>query len=129
MSPTRLAKFEEAIRTVLAFNEAFNRHDIAALKRQVSDDFYFESSFPAPHGATYRGKDEATEYWEDAFSRSPRIIKEIEDIFGFGNRCILRWRYLLDNATGEVEHIRGADIYRVQENLISEQLSYVKGEA
>ncbi len=31
MSPTRMAKIESAIRIVLQFNEAFNRHDVAAM--------------------------------------------------------------------------------------------------
>jgi ketosteroid isomerase-like protein len=57
MSPTRLAKLESAIRIVLTFNQAFNRHDVAAMMRLMSDDCVFENTTPAPDGAVYSGKD------------------------------------------------------------------------
>ncbi len=71
MSPTRMAKLESAIRVVLEFNEAFNRHDVAGLMQLMSDDCTFENTVPAPDGAVYSGKEAVTQFWQDFFRESP----------------------------------------------------------
>ena len=47
MSPIRMARLESAIRVVLAFNAAFNRHDVAGMMQRMSDDCVFENTDPA----------------------------------------------------------------------------------
>lgn len=127
MSPTRLAKIEAAIRVILEFNKALNRHDVSGMMGLMSDDCVFENTGPAPDGAVYSGKEAVTRFWQDFFRQSPQARLEIEEIFGFGNRCILRWKYHWVDAAGEEGHVRGVDVYRVENGLISEKLSYVKG--
>jgi hypothetical protein len=39
----------------------------------------------------------------------------------------MRWTYHWANAQGESGHIRGVDVYRLADGLITEKLSYVKG--
>jgi hypothetical protein len=46
---------------------------------------------------------------------------------GLGLRCIMRWRYDWVDEAGNAGHVRGVDIVRVQNGLIVEKLSYVKG--
>ena len=53
MSPIRMSRVESAIRVVLAFNESFNRHDVAGMLKLMSDDCIFESTAPGPDGAVY----------------------------------------------------------------------------
>lgn len=127
MSPTRMARIESAIRIVLEFNEAFNRHDVAGMMQLMSDDCVIESSDPAPDGAVYSGKKAVTQFWQGFFHESPQAQIEIEEIFSFGYRCIMRWRYDWVNKAGEKEYVRGVDIFRVKDGFISEKLSYVKG--
>lgn len=127
MSPTRMSKIEAAIRTVLAFQEAFNDHDVAGMMQLMSDDCVFENTNPAPDGAVYSGKEEITHYWQDFFRESPDAHIEIEEIFSFGERCIMRWKYSWLDMEGEKGHVRGVDIYRVRIGSIREKLSYVKG--
>jgi predicted SnoaL-like aldol condensation-catalyzing enzyme len=122
MSPIRMAKIESAIRLVLKFNEAFNRHDISGMMKLMSDDCVFENTDPAPDGTVYSGKEVVTRFWQDFFRESPQAHIDIEEIFGMGNRCIMRWKY----SWGE-GHVRGVDIFKVEEGLITEKLSYVKG--
>ena len=122
MSPTRMAKLESGIRVVLEFNEAFNRHDVAGMMRLMSDDCVFENTNPAPDGATYSGREAVARFWQDFFRESPSARIEIEEIFGFGRRCIMRWRYSWADG-----HVRGVDIFNVENGLIREKLSYVKG--
>ncbi len=127
MSPTRLARFESAIRIALEFNKAFNRHDVAGMMQLVSEDCIFENSGPAPDGASYSGKEAVTRFWQDFFRESPHARIEIEDILGFGLRCVMCWRYDWVDSSGNKGHVRGVDIFQVKDDLIFEKLSYVKG--
>ena len=127
MSPVRMSRIESSTRIVLAFNEALNRHDIPGMMQFMSDDCVFENTFPAPDGEVISGKEAVTRFWQDFFRESPQAHIEIEEIFGLGLRCIMRWKYTWVDAAGEKGHVRGVDIFRLKDGLISEKLSYVKG--
>lgn len=127
MSPIRMSRLENALRIVLAFNEACNQHDVAGMMQLMSNNCVFESTNPAPDGTVYSGMEAITKFWQDFFRESPQAHFEIEDIFGYDVRCVMRWRYDWVDKTGKKGHIRGADIYQVKEGLICEKLSYVKG--
>lgn len=122
MSPIRMAKIESAIRLVLQFNEAFNHHDVSGMMKLMSGDCVFENTAPAPDGTLYSGKEAVTRFWQDFFRESPQAHIDIEEIFGMGNRCLMRWKY-----SWGAGHVRGVDIFKVEEGLITEKLSYVKG--
>jgi ketosteroid isomerase-like protein len=123
----RMSRVESAIRVVLEFNEAFNRRDVAAMMKLASDDCVFETADPAPDGRMYVGKERLTQFWQDFFRVSPQAHIEIEEIFGFGMRCVMRWRYDWVDGAGQPGHHRGVDIFHVKNGSISEILSYVKG--
>jgi len=122
-----MSKIESAMRIVLAFNDAFNQHNVARMMELMSEDCIFENTNPPPDGTRYRGKESITVFWEDFFRKSPRARIEIEDIFGLGERCIMCWNYSWVDLNGVKGHLRGVDIYRVRDGFISEKLSYVKG--
>lgn len=127
MSPARLAKLETAMRTVLAFNEAFNRHDVDGMMQLVTSDSVFENTAPAPDGTRFAGKEAVADFWRGFFEASPQAQIDIEEIFGLGERCVMRWRYTWVDETGSDGHVRGVDVFRVRGGLIIEKLSYVKG--
>jgi predicted SnoaL-like aldol condensation-catalyzing enzyme len=127
MTPTHLARLEAGLRVVLEFNDAFNRHDVAGMMQLMTDDCVFENIVPAPDGAVYAGKEAVTQFWQDFFRASPLAHIKIEDLFGFGVRCVMRWRYDWTDATGAMGHVRGVDIFQMKNGLIHEKLSYVKG--
>ena len=127
MSPARMSKLEASTRLVLEFNEAFNRHDVAGMMQLMSDDCIFENTYPAPDGTVYSGKETVTQFWREFFRESPQAHIEIEEIFGLGERCVMRWRYSWVDIEGKQGHVRGVDIFRVREGFILEKLSYVKG--
>ena len=127
MCPIRMSKIESATRIVLAFNEAFNRHDVGGMMELMSEDCVFENTAPAPDGTVYKGKEAIIQFWQDFFRESPQAHIEIEEVFGMGFRCVMRWRYDWVDAAGEKGHVRGVDIFRLKDGLISEKLSYVKG--
>jgi len=122
MSPIRMEKIESSIRIVLDFNEAFNRHDVAGMMKLMSEDCIFENTDPAPDGTIYSGREAVTQFWQNFFNESPNAHIDIEEIFGLGLRCIMRWKY-----TWGEGHVRGVDVFKLKDGLISEKLSYVKG--
>lgn len=127
MSPARMSRIESATRTILAFNEAFNRHDVAGMMQLMSDDCIFENTAPAPDGTVYSGKTAVTQFWQAFFRDSPQAHIEIEEIFGLGARCVMRWRYDWVDDAGKKGHVRGVDIFQIKSGAICQKLSYVKG--
>jgi steroid delta-isomerase-like uncharacterized protein len=127
MSPARMSRIESAIRVVLAFNEAFNRHDVDGMMRLMSDDCVFDNTAPAPDGTRYAGREAVARFWQAFFRDSPHAHIEIEEIFGLGNRCVMRWRYDWTDLAGSTGYVRGVDIFEVKNGLITQKLSYVKG--
>ncbi|MCE9644471.1 MAG: nuclear transport factor 2 family protein [Chloroflexi bacterium] len=127
MSPVPMSRLELATRIVLEFNEAFNRHDVPGMMRLMGDDCIFENTDPAPDGSVYSGREAVTQFWADFFRESPQAHIEIEEIFGLGLRCVMRWRYEWVDAAGAKGHVRGVDIFQIKDGLISEKFSYVKG--
>ncbi len=127
MSANRQSKGKSAIGIVLAFNEAFNRGDVAGMMALMSDDCRFENTAPAPDGTVYEGKAAVTQFWQEFFRASPRAHIEIEEIFGRRKRCVMRWRYSWVGEDGQPGHVRGVDVFRLRDELICEKLSYVKG--
>jgi len=123
----KMSKIETAIRVVLAFNEAFNRHDVPGMVQLLSDDCIFETSAPAPDGTVYTGKEAITQYLNDFFRQSPQAHSQIEDVYGFGHRCNMHWHTEWVDETGNQQHVRGVDIFREKNGLICKKLSYVKG--
>lgn len=127
MSPVRMSRLESAVRIVIEFNDAFNRHDVAGMMSLMSDDCVFDNTYPPPDGTLYSGKEAVTQFWREFFKGSPNAHIEIEEIVGLGLRCIMRWRYEWEDAAGAKGHVRGVDVYKLKDNLICEKLSYVKG--
>ena len=127
MSPIRMSRLESAVRVGLEFNAALNRHDVAGMMQLMSEDCIFETTVPAPDGVMYSGQEVVTQFWRDFFRESPHAHIEIEEIFGLGIRCVMRWRYDWVDVDEQMGHVRGVDIIKVKNGSICEILSYVKG--
>lgn len=115
------------MRVALAFNDALNRHDVPAMMALMSEDCVFENTSPAPDGTRYVGKEAVAQFWQEFFRAAPQARIQVEEIFGLGWRCVIRWRYDWVDAAGQPGHVRGVDIFTVKDGLINEKLSYVKG--
>jgi hypothetical protein len=109
------------------FTEAFNQHDIPAMMQLISDECLFEDTSPAPDGTTYNGKTAITSYYQNFFLRFPQAHLKVEELLGYGIRSIIRWRVDWVDIAGHPAHLRGLDLLRVQNGLICEKLSYIKG--
>jgi hypothetical protein len=126
MSPIRMSKIESAVRVAIEFNNAFNQHDVPAMMQLLSDDCTVESFDPAPGGGRYTGKSEVAGYWNELFTKLPKAVADIEDVYGLGKRCIMRWKLSWESDDENEAHLRGVDIFRINEDLIVEILSYGK---
>ena len=112
--------------TIERFNEAFNRHDVDAVMRLMTDDCLFDSTRPPPDGERIEGRDAVRAYWAAFFERSPAARFEAEETFACGDRAVVRWVYRWVRE-GREGHVRGVDVFRVRDGRVAEKLSYVKG--
>ena len=115
------------IETVNRFNEAFNRHDVDGVMAAMTADCLFDNTFPPPDGKRHEGQAAVRAFWETFFRSSPTAVFENEEIFAFGDRCVVRWLYRWTGEDGEPGHVRGVDVFRVRDGKVAEKLSYVKG--
>ncbi|HUK69066.1 MAG TPA: nuclear transport factor 2 family protein [Streptosporangiaceae bacterium] len=113
---------DQARHTIDMFHEAFNRRDLDALGDLITDDCVFEATSPAPDGTRHVGRPAVLEAWRVFFAGSPASHFEVEEMFGAGDRVIVRWLYSWADG-----HVRGADLLRVRAGQVAESLAYVKG--
>ncbi len=109
------------------FNEALNRRDVAAMMTLLTEDTVFDNTYPAPDGTRYEGQASVRVFWTEFFAGAAQIELETEEIFAAGERGVMRWVYRWVGRDGQPGHVRGVDVYRVQDDRIAEKLSYVKG--
>ncbi len=87
----------------------------------ITHDCVFESTEPAPDGSRYEGRDAVRKAWQPIFDDLSAAF-EAEETFAMADRVVQRWRYSWAGG-----HIRGVDVFRIRDGLVSEKLSYVKG--
>jgi ketosteroid isomerase-like protein len=126
-SETQDATTAATLAAIERFNEAFNRHDVAAVMACMTDDCVFESTGPAPDGGRFEGQAAVRAVWEGFFGSSPGAEFESEDVFAAGDRCTVRWIYRWTDPSGQPGHVRGVDVFRVRDGKVAEKLAYVKG--
>ena len=107
---------------VARFSDAFDGHDVDGVMAALSPDCRFEGTGPPPDGDAFVGAAAVREVWEQFFRNNPAATFVSEEQFAVGDRCVVRWRY--DWGAG---HVRGIDVFRVRDGLVTEKLSYVKG--
>lgn len=109
------------------FNAAFNRHDAEGMMAWMAPDCIFDDTFPAPDGQRHTGWETVRQYWISFFQTSPGARLDPEEIFACDDRAIQRWVYSWQDESGAHGHVRGVDVFRFRDGLITEKLSYVKG--
>jgi uncharacterized protein (TIGR03086 family) len=109
------------------FSAAFGSGDVDAIMARMTDDCVFESTGPAPDGQRHVGQAEVRAVWEQLFGGTTDPKFTDEDTFVFGDRGCVRWLFTWTNEDGSQGHVRGVDVMRFRDGLVSEKLSYVKG--
>lgn len=115
------------IAVIERFNDAFNQHDLESTMALMTDDCVFENTQPAPDGIRHEGHDAVRAAFDEFFRSSPLAAFQTEEMFAVGDRCVVRWVYRWANETDAPGHVRGVDLFRVQDGKVAEKLAYVKG--
>ncbi len=115
------------ITVINQFNEALNRHDVDAVMDLMTETCVFDNTYPAPDGQRYEGQEEVRGFWNNMLRSSPDARFETEEMVAVDDRCTVRWRYNYTDADGIAHHIRGIDLFRVQDGKVAEKFAYVKG--
>jgi ketosteroid isomerase-like protein len=112
--------------TIAKFDDAFNRHDAAAVAALLTDDTVFEDTSPAPDGRRMEGKATVAEFWRGWFSRNTDAQFDAEEVIVSADRAVVRWVYR-KMRNGQPWHLRGVDIFTVRDGKVAAKLAYVKG--
>lgn len=105
------------------FNRALNAHDVGAMMSLMSDQCVFENTWPPPDGKRLVGQDAVAAFWRRLFDETPAANIRLEELVVSGERAFSRWVY----RWAEAGHVRGVDLFRIEDGKIAEKLSYVKG--
>ncbi|HET8960524.1 TIGR03086 family metal-binding protein [Nocardioides sp.] len=109
------------------FSAAFGRGDVDAVMALMTDDCLFEATGPAPDGVRHEGAGAVRQVWVDLFGGTRDAAFTEEESFVAGERGVLRWRFDWTGDDGTPGHVRGVDVLRFRDGLVSEKFSYVKG--
>jgi limonene-1,2-epoxide hydrolase len=110
--------------TIERFNEAFNRHDVEAVMRLMTDDIVFENT----SGGRFEGQEAVRAVLIRAFKLMLTGWFDTEASFATADRCVLLWKYTFNRQESVRGHVRGVDVFRVRDGLVAEKFSYVKSE-
>jgi hypothetical protein len=73
------------------------------------------------------GQSAVRAFWQEFFREANQTRIESEELFAHDDRCVMRWVYRWTDASGTAGHVRGVDVYKIENGLIAAKLSYVKG--
>ncbi|MEO7909755.1 MAG: nuclear transport factor 2 family protein [Roseiflexaceae bacterium] len=115
----------ETSEVIQRFNDAFQRHDPAALNGLVAESCIIENTQPAPNGSRHVGRAACLAVWQ-GIAAAHGTHFDIEEVAVAGERAIIRWRYWWGE--GESNSVRGVNLMRVHGRAIVEAMGYVKGQ-
>ena len=110
--------------TLVRFTAALGAGDLDAALALVTEDIVVESTSPAPDGQRHEGREAVRNAWAEVIGTPGMSLTE-EESFVTGDRAVVRWCYAWGGSDGD--HVRGVDVIRFRDGLVSEMLSYVKG--
>jgi ketosteroid isomerase-like protein len=107
---------------VVAFNEAWDAHDLEAVLALVSEGCVFESARAGDNGPRIVGRDALRTAWAPGFANTTSSGRyTFEDIIVAGDRVVQLWTYHMGDKA-----VRGVDVMRVESGKITEKFGYVK---
>jgi ketosteroid isomerase-like protein len=111
----------DPMEVVQRLGAALNARDLDAAVACFADDCVFEDTEPAPDGTRYEGRDALRAAWAPMLDQTS-LTFEPEETFAAGDRVVQLSRYAWSDG-----HVRGVQVYRVRDGLVSELFAYVKG--
>lgn len=125
MSPVRMNEAEMALRAGMAFVDALNRRDTAAMQALLAPDCRYAPYDLPPDDVPLTGNAAVMDWFAGLFVLYPSATLRAENAFGFGKRCVIYWSF----QSGENKLIRGVEIVEADNGLITSLNSFVKASA
>lgn len=110
-----------------AFAEAWNRHDLEALMRFMTDDCVFEASAgPDACGARHVGRDAVAGAFSDVWNTFPDAQWRSPRHFVCGDRGVSEWTFTGTRPDGSRVEVNGCDLFTFRDGRIAVKNSYRK---
>ena len=116
-----------SVEDLQAFAEAWNRHDLEALMRFMTDDCVFEASAgPDACGARYVGRHAVAGAFADVWKTFPDAQWRSPRHFVCGERGVSEWTFTGTRADGSRVEVDGCDLFTFRDGRIAVKNSYRK---
>jgi steroid delta-isomerase-like uncharacterized protein len=110
-----------------AFADAFNRHDVEALMRFMTDDCIFEASAgPAVCGERFEGRNAVRAAFAAVWATFPDAHWGNARHFVCGDRGVSEWTFTGTRSDGTRVEVHGCDLFTFREGKIAIKNSYRK---
>ncbi|HSB95741.1 MAG TPA: nuclear transport factor 2 family protein [Spongiibacteraceae bacterium] len=107
---------------VVAFNKAWDAHDLEAVLALVSEGCVFESARAGDNGPQIVGRTALRAAWAPGFAKPIAAGGfSYDEIIVAGDRVVQLWTYHMGDKS-----VRGVDVMRVECGEITEKFGYVK---
>jgi len=123
MSPYRMSKIEESVRTALQFFDGINSKNITKLTQIIDDKCVFDDLWE--HTPKYIAKNEIIAYFTQQFQSTKTIQIKIVEANNFGHKCVVKFE-LTDNELTENTEYTCIGLFEVYSGLLKSISLYTK---
>jgi steroid delta-isomerase-like uncharacterized protein len=116
---TATATAPVTVATLAAFSDAWNRHDVDALMRFMTDDCVFETAAgPDACGARHVGREAVRRAFESAWKTVPDAQWRNGQHFVHGDFGVSQWTFTGTAADGSSIEVDGVDLFTFRDGKI-----------
>lgn len=110
-----------------AFAEAFNRHELGALMRLMTEDCVFEASAgPDVEGRRHESRTAVAAAFAEVFATYPDARWNDPRHFWAGDRALTEWVFTGTKADGTRVEVKGCDVFTLRDGKIAVKNSFRK---
>jgi steroid delta-isomerase-like uncharacterized protein len=120
----------DGLRLLHEFAAAFNRHDVDALMKMMTEDCIFDS--PAgteAYGTRYEGKEAVRAVFKRIFESSPDAQWRDARHVVAGERGLSEWTFTSILPDGKRVHVNGCDVFTIRDGRIAIKNAFRKDRA
>ena len=123
MSPYRMSKIEESVRTALQFFDGINSKNITQLTQIIDDKCIFDNLWE--HTPEYITKNEIIAYFTQQFQSTSDIKINVIEANNFGHKCVIKYEFF-NNVENENTVDKCIGLFEVYSGLIKSISLYTK---
>jgi len=123
MSPYRMSKIEESVRTALQFFDGINSKNITQLNEIIDDKCIFRDLWE--NTPEYNDKNKILEYFTQQFNSPNNIKINVSEANNFGHKCIIKFE-VTNNEEADNKKGQCIGLFEVYSGLIKSISLYTK---